>query len=64
MSGRWQKIGGREGGRDMGKQDNVTADILRNWPYKLEKKGKALDQVEGPGRNAISAPSSSQYGDE
>ena len=37
----------------MDKQVNITAaHKLRNakstWPYKLEKKGKVLDQVEGP----------------
>jgi hypothetical protein len=48
----------------MDKQGNVTADMLRNWPYKLEKKGKALDQVEGPGHNAILSRPPSQYGDE
>jgi hypothetical protein len=54
----------------MNNQDNITAVYkVRNakstWLYKLEKKGKALDQVEGPGHNAIlSTPSSSQYGAE
>jgi hypothetical protein len=54
----------------MGKQDNITdaysiGNAKSTWPYKLEKKGKALDQVEGPGHNVIlSIPSSSQYGDE
>jgi hypothetical protein len=54
----------------MDKKDNIAVAFKvkvaqSTWPYKLEKKGKALDQVEGPGRNAMfSAPSSSQYGDE
>jgi hypothetical protein len=55
----------------MDKKDNIAVAFKvkvaqSTWPYKLEKKGKALDQdVEGPGRNAMfSAPSSSQNGDE
>jgi hypothetical protein len=54
----------------MDKQNNITpaynlGNAKSTGPYKLEKKGKALDQVEGPGHNVIlSIPSSSQYGDE
>jgi hypothetical protein len=53
----------------MDKQDNITdAYNLGNaksiGPYKLEKKGKALAQVEGPGHNAILSTPFSHYGDE
>jgi hypothetical protein len=41
----------------MNKKDSeVTAYKLSwrsTWLYKLEKKGKSLDQVEGPGHNSI-----------
>jgi hypothetical protein len=43
----------------MDRRINITPacelkNVKSTWPYKLEKKGKALDQVEGqgsPGRN-------------
>ena len=50
----------------MDKKDSIAeVEVAKStWPYKLEKKGKALDQVEGPGHNTILSRPPSQYGDE